>query len=179
VTQYATEVRDLGVDYNGFNSVYEAGASREGRGYAIAIETDQGVTGEYAGGDGPTYAQVNLFAPYLLGRDALQRVTAEDLALVLFAERPVPRHQGVLLLFAHLSVQLLIDMDQQRVPHLVSPLSYQSTSTAPVIMTSGEIHEIDRDEGTKIDVLDLLWFEASAARYGDVPPPTNAQASTI
>ncbi len=73
VYRYRTETRDLGVDYNGFNSVYEAGARREGHGYAISIETDQGITGEYAGGDGPSYAQVGVFAHYLLGRDALQR----------------------------------------------------------------------------------------------------------
>jgi len=73
VHQYRVQTRDLGVDYNGFNSVYEAGAAREGLGYALAIETDQGVTGEYAGGDGPSYAQVGLFARYLLGRDALRR----------------------------------------------------------------------------------------------------------
>jgi hypothetical protein len=73
IYQYRTQTQDLGVDYNGFNSVYEPGAQREGQGYAIAIETDQGITGEYAGGDAPTYAQVGLFAPHLLGRDALQR----------------------------------------------------------------------------------------------------------
>jgi L-alanine-DL-glutamate epimerase-like enolase superfamily enzyme len=73
IYQYRTQTRDLGVDYNGFNSVYEPGVQREGQGYVIAIETDQGITGEYAGGDAPTYAQVGLFARYLLGRDALQR----------------------------------------------------------------------------------------------------------
>jgi L-alanine-DL-glutamate epimerase-like enolase superfamily enzyme len=73
IYQYRTQTQDLGVDYNGFNSVYEPGVQREGQRYVIAIETDQGITGEYAGGDAPTYAQVGLFARYLLGRDALQR----------------------------------------------------------------------------------------------------------
>ena len=73
IYQYRTQTQELGVDYNGFNSVYEPGAQREGQGYVIAIETDQGLTGEYAGGDAATYAQVGLFAHYLLGRDALQR----------------------------------------------------------------------------------------------------------
>src|SRR5437667_36240 len=73
VYQYRVETHDLGVDYNGFNSVYEPGAHREGVDYLITIETDQGITGEYAGGDAASYAQVGMFARYLLGRDALER----------------------------------------------------------------------------------------------------------
>ncbi len=73
VHQYAHEVRDLGVDYNGFNSVYEPGARREMRGHVVAIETDTGVTGEYAGGDASAMAQIGTFAHYLLGRNPLER----------------------------------------------------------------------------------------------------------
>src|SRR5438094_9075597 len=42
VYQYRVETHDLGVDYNGFNSVYEPGAQREGVAYLITIENDQG-----------------------------------------------------------------------------------------------------------------------------------------
>ena len=73
VHQYEHVIPDLGVDYNGFNLVYEPGARRQSVGYVTAIETDAGVTGEYAGGDGPSLAQVGMFADYLLGRDPLQR----------------------------------------------------------------------------------------------------------
>ncbi|MGH7919455.1 MAG: enolase C-terminal domain-like protein [Candidatus Dormibacteraceae bacterium] len=66
-------MRDLGVDYNGFNQVYEPGATRTLAGHLVAIETDAGVTGEYAGGDGPSLAQVAIFADYLLGRNPLER----------------------------------------------------------------------------------------------------------
>ena len=73
IHEYAHEVRDLGVDYNGFNQVYEPGARRTLTGHVVAIETDAGVTGEYAGGDGPSLAQVGMFAGYLLGRNPLER----------------------------------------------------------------------------------------------------------
>jgi len=70
---YSVELHDLGVDYNGFNAVYQAGARRQSDGYLLRIATDQGVTGEYAGGDAASYAQVGMFAHYLLGRNPLQR----------------------------------------------------------------------------------------------------------
>jgi L-alanine-DL-glutamate epimerase-like enolase superfamily enzyme len=73
VYRYETELRELGRDYNGFNSVYQAGAVSRGGGRVLKIETDAGISGEYAGGDGPSYAQLAMFARYLLGRDALQR----------------------------------------------------------------------------------------------------------
>jgi L-alanine-DL-glutamate epimerase-like enolase superfamily enzyme len=73
VHRYQHQVQDLGVDYNGFNQVYEPGGSLPSSGYVTAIETDAGVTGEYAGGDGPSLAQIASFAHYLLGRNPLER----------------------------------------------------------------------------------------------------------
>ena len=73
VHEYAYEVADLGVDYNGFNSVYEAGARATMTGHIITIATDVGVTGEYAGGMATGYGQVPKAAKYLLGRNPLQR----------------------------------------------------------------------------------------------------------
>jgi L-alanine-DL-glutamate epimerase-like enolase superfamily enzyme len=73
VYQYAHEARDLGTDYNGFNSVYQAGARREGQSHVLRIETDAGVSGEYGGGDAASYAQMAMFARYLLGRNPLER----------------------------------------------------------------------------------------------------------
>jgi L-alanine-DL-glutamate epimerase-like enolase superfamily enzyme len=73
VLQYAWEARDLGVDYNGFNMVYEPGAGRMRSGYVLTIETDAGITGEFCGGDSGAYAQVQMVAGYLIGKDPLQR----------------------------------------------------------------------------------------------------------
>ena len=39
----------------------------------LANWTDQGIAGEYPGVGGPTLAQVQMVAGYLVGKDALQR----------------------------------------------------------------------------------------------------------
>ena len=73
VHQFQFEVRDMGTDYNGFNAVYEPGARRMNTGNIVRIETDQGITGEYLGGDSSSLAQIGSFAHYLKGRNALER----------------------------------------------------------------------------------------------------------
>ena len=73
VHQYAWEIPDLGTDYNGFNSVYSPGSRARAGGYVLAIETDAGLTGEYVGGNAASYAQLGMFASYLLGKNPLQR----------------------------------------------------------------------------------------------------------
>lgn len=73
VHQFAWEVPDLGVDYNGFNQVYQPGAPGRCTGYVLRIETDQGVAGEYVGGSAASYAQLGMAAHYLLGRNPLER----------------------------------------------------------------------------------------------------------
>jgi L-alanine-DL-glutamate epimerase-like enolase superfamily enzyme len=73
VRQYKWTARELGVDYNGFNHVYEKGSSVEQGGFVFTIETEGGVTGEYVGGNSVSYAQVAMVAPYLIGRNALER----------------------------------------------------------------------------------------------------------
>jgi L-alanine-DL-glutamate epimerase-like enolase superfamily enzyme len=73
VHQYGYEVADRGADYNGFNAVYEPGARRQARGYILQIETDQGITGEYEGGNPASYAELGMVAHYLIGKNALER----------------------------------------------------------------------------------------------------------
>jgi L-alanine-DL-glutamate epimerase-like enolase superfamily enzyme len=73
VRTYAWTMPDLGVDYNGFNNVYERGSTAPQTGHVLTVETDAGITGEYAGGSGIAYAQVGMVAPYLIGKDALTR----------------------------------------------------------------------------------------------------------
>jgi L-alanine-DL-glutamate epimerase-like enolase superfamily enzyme len=70
---FGYQVSDLGVDYNGFNQVYEAGSCLDQSGYVFTIETDMGITGEYVGGNSSSYAQVGMFAKYLLGKNPLER----------------------------------------------------------------------------------------------------------
>jgi L-alanine-DL-glutamate epimerase-like enolase superfamily enzyme len=73
VHRFTWESRDLGRDYNGFNQVYEPGARRTATGHVLTVETDAGITGEFAGGDGPSYAQLGSVAHYLLGKNPLER----------------------------------------------------------------------------------------------------------
>src|SRR5581483_173023 len=76
IHEIAWEVRDLGRDYNGFNQIYHPGNVLKSRGHVLRIETDTGIAGEYGrpiGGDDSAYAQVRSVAPYLIGKNPLQR----------------------------------------------------------------------------------------------------------
>jgi L-alanine-DL-glutamate epimerase-like enolase superfamily enzyme len=73
VRQFWHEVENRGVDYNGFNAVYEPGVRRRAHGTVFTIETDQGITGEYVGGNPVSYAQIGMVAHYLLGKNPLER----------------------------------------------------------------------------------------------------------
>ena len=63
VHQYRWTLRDIGVDYNGFNQVYQPATRFQALGYVFTIETDAGITGEYVGGNSVSYAQVAMVAP--------------------------------------------------------------------------------------------------------------------
>jgi len=73
VHQFAWDVPNMGLDYNGFNQVYQAGGCLKHTGYVFCIETDAGLTGEYVGGNAASYAQVGMLAHYLLGKNPLER----------------------------------------------------------------------------------------------------------
>ena len=73
VTKFEFELENVGKDYNGFNMVYEAGSRVTQSGTVLQIHTDQGITGEFPGLRGPTVAQIEMVAGYLIGKDALER----------------------------------------------------------------------------------------------------------
>ena len=73
VHEFTFPMNDVGKDYNGFNLVYEKGGQQTGYAYAMKVHTNEGVTGEYVGGDSPSFAEFNMFAKYLIGKDPLQR----------------------------------------------------------------------------------------------------------
>src|SRR5579885_2066184 len=73
VHQYSWELSDVGSDYNGFNMVYLKGGKAHPKGYVFTIETDAGITGEWAGGSRESYAQVEMVARYLIGKNPLER----------------------------------------------------------------------------------------------------------
>ena len=70
---YQGEKENLGTDYNGFNLVYEPGNRISTTGHVLRIETDQGITGEYAGGGAAEFSTIPGFSHFLIGRSALQR----------------------------------------------------------------------------------------------------------
>jgi len=71
--EFSYEIPDVGTDQHGFNLVYEPGAVTERKLFAITIHTDEGITGEYVGGNSPGAAQINTFADYLIGKNPLAR----------------------------------------------------------------------------------------------------------
>mgnify|MGYP000017642884 CR=1 FL=1 len=73
IHQFRWEIPDLGLDYNGFNQVYQPGNVLRTTGYVFVIETNAGITGEYVGGNAASYAQVGMVAHYLLGKNPLER----------------------------------------------------------------------------------------------------------
>ena len=73
LTKYGFAKKDLGTDYNGFNLIYEPGATLEVSDYVLTIETAGGLKGEYVGGQDADYSQLPKLAKYLLGRNALER----------------------------------------------------------------------------------------------------------
>jgi L-alanine-DL-glutamate epimerase-like enolase superfamily enzyme len=72
-TEFFYPIEDVGTDQHGFNLVYEPGAVTERKLFALKIEVDDGLTGEYVGGNSPGAAQINTFADYLVGKNPLDR----------------------------------------------------------------------------------------------------------
>ncbi|MFH1085357.1 MAG: enolase C-terminal domain-like protein [Chloroflexota bacterium] len=73
VHEFYYETTNLGTDYNGFNSVYEPGARGRATSYAVRIDTDAGVAGEFVGGGPSEAGEIRMYARYLIGKNALER----------------------------------------------------------------------------------------------------------
>ncbi|EMA06471.1 enolase C-terminal domain-like protein [Haloferax denitrificans] len=72
-TEFSYTLDDVGTDGHGFNLVYDPGETTERKLFALQIHTDEGITGEYIGGNSPGAAQINTFADYLVGKNPLER----------------------------------------------------------------------------------------------------------
>ena len=73
VHEFGYDLKDMTKDYNGFNLGYKKGSVQRSVSYAMKVETNEGVTGEYVGGCSPTFAQFHMIAHYLIGKDPMQR----------------------------------------------------------------------------------------------------------
>ncbi|WP_458186992.1 mandelate racemase family protein [Haladaptatus sp. NG-WS-4] len=71
--EFSYELEDVGTDRHGFNLVYDAGETTERKLFGLKIHTDEGITGEYVGGNSPAAAQYNIIADYLVGENPLKR----------------------------------------------------------------------------------------------------------
>jgi L-alanine-DL-glutamate epimerase-like enolase superfamily enzyme len=72
VHEFWIETRELGRDYNGFNSVYQPGARARHNAYAYRINSTIG-SGEYVGGGAAQAGEFAMYADYLLGKNPLER----------------------------------------------------------------------------------------------------------
>ena len=73
IHKYQFTRTDLGRDYNGFNIVYEPGATMTETGLILRLVTDAGLVGEFAGARAPEYSTLPIISHYLIGKPILQR----------------------------------------------------------------------------------------------------------
>ena len=67
------ELPDLGTDPSGYSLIYEPGGKKAVKAYGVKVHTNEGITGEYVGGDAVGFAQFSKFADYLIGKDPTAR----------------------------------------------------------------------------------------------------------
>ncbi|WP_101296983.1 enolase C-terminal domain-like protein [Halegenticoccus soli] len=72
-TEFSYPMEDVGYAPGGFSLVYSPGETTERKLFALRIHTDEGISGEYVGGNSPAAAQINTFANYLVGKNPLER----------------------------------------------------------------------------------------------------------
>jgi L-alanine-DL-glutamate epimerase-like enolase superfamily enzyme len=72
-TEFQYPLADASYDEAGFNLVYDPGSTTARKLFGLKVHTDEGITGEYVGGNSPGAAQLNMFADYLVGKNPLDR----------------------------------------------------------------------------------------------------------
>ncbi|QLG61768.1 enolase C-terminal domain-like protein [Halorarum salinum] len=72
-TEFGYELEDRGPYPGGFGMAYHPGETTTRHLFGVRVHTDDGVTGEYVGGNSPGMAELNMIADYLVGRDPLRR----------------------------------------------------------------------------------------------------------
>lgn len=66
-------LQDVAVDGAGYSLVYKKGSRKPVNAFGVRVICDDGLVGEYVGGDAVGAAQLNKFAETLIGRNPLQR----------------------------------------------------------------------------------------------------------
>ena len=74
LTRYRFPFDDVGYDLSfAMGAFYDPGKKGARSALGIRIHTDEGVTGEYVSIAPATFEQINMFAPFLIGKNALER----------------------------------------------------------------------------------------------------------
>ena len=71
--EFGYELDDRGPYPNGFGLAYRPGETTTRHLFGVRVHTDEGITGEYVGGNSPGMAELNTVADYLVGKDPLDR----------------------------------------------------------------------------------------------------------
>ncbi|WP_042664134.1 enolase C-terminal domain-like protein [Haloferax sp. ATB1] len=71
--EFGYPLEDRAPSPEGFDLAYYPGETTTRHLYGLRIHTDEGITGEYVGGNSPAMAQVNTVADYLVGKNPLYR----------------------------------------------------------------------------------------------------------
>jgi L-alanine-DL-glutamate epimerase-like enolase superfamily enzyme len=72
-TEFGYPLEEMGPAPNGFSLAYDPGETAERRLFGLQIHTDEGITGEYVGGNSPAFAEIHMVADYLVGKNPLDR----------------------------------------------------------------------------------------------------------
>ena len=74
LTRYRFPFNDVGYDLSfAMGAFYDPGQKGVRSALGIRVHTDEGVTGEYVSIAPATFEQINMFAPFLIGKNALER----------------------------------------------------------------------------------------------------------
>ncbi len=64
---------DLGLDPSGFSLIYDPGGKKSVKVFSVEIHTNEGITGEFVGGDAVGFTQLKKFIDFVIGKDPMQR----------------------------------------------------------------------------------------------------------
>lgn len=72
-TEFQFPLENVGYLPEGFRLVYKPGTTTLRRLFGVRIETTEGITSEYVGGNSPAMAQVNMVSDYRIGKNLLHQ----------------------------------------------------------------------------------------------------------
>jgi len=72
-TEFGYPLEDMGPAPNGFSLAYDPGETAERKLFGLQIHTDEGITGEYVGGNSLAFAEIDMVADYLVAKNPLDR----------------------------------------------------------------------------------------------------------